>query len=60
METPNLSGSDDLVEARRELAEESAASREQRMNELADAYWKAKQRGDAEEAKRIWDQMGAA
>lgn len=30
------------------------------MNELADAYWKAKQRGDAEEAKRIWDQMGAA
>lgn len=48
-----------LEEAEKEKAEESSASRDQRMSELAGAYWKAKQRGDAEEAKRIWDQMGA-
>ena len=34
--------------------------REQQMSDLASRYWKAKQRGDAEEAKRIWDQMGSA
>lgn len=47
-----------LEEEEKESKRKSEADRDQRMSELAGAYWKAKQRGDAEEAKRIWDQMG--
>lgn len=31
--------------------------RRRRMEELADAYWKAKMRGDREEAERLWAEM---
>ena len=29
-----------------------------KMEEFANEYWKAKQRGDKDEAKRVWDEMG--
>lgn len=50
----------ELVRKEKEQREKEQTDRDQRMSELASAYWKAKQRGDTEEAKRVWDQMGAA
>ena len=55
----------DLLDRARKLEEDEKSGREDqskkrddRMSELADAYWKAKQRGDKEEAGRLWDEMG--
>ena len=48
-----------LEEDEKERGDDEERRRDQEMSDLANSYWKAKQRGDAEEAKRVWDQMGA-
>jgi len=48
-----------LEEEEKDKDDDEGRQRDQKMSDLAGAYWKAKQRGDAEEAKRLWDQMGA-
>lgn len=37
--------------------ESQKVERKRHRGELAEAYWKARQRGDEAEAKRLWDQM---
>lgn len=49
-----------MEEEERDQAQAQKEERDQRMSELASKYWAAKSRGDAEEAQRIWDEMGAA